>query len=98
MGGRKQKRMKGRRNRLEIIGEILELACMGEVTKTGIAYRTNLGFGLAQKYIDELVGRGLLGVRTDGVDGGESPRRVYQITEEGMKVLKKLRELRRVFC
>jgi DNA-binding PadR family transcriptional regulator len=32
------------------------------------------------------------------VDGGESPRRVYQITEEGMKVLKKLRELRKVFC
>jgi len=36
--------MKGRRNRLEIMGEILELACVGETTKTGIAYRTNLGF------------------------------------------------------
>ncbi|MEM1981413.1 MAG: winged helix-turn-helix domain-containing protein [Candidatus Hadarchaeales archaeon] len=87
--------MRGRRNRLEIIGEILELACVGEMTKTGIAYRTNLGFGLAQKYIDELVGRGLLAVKTNG--GGEG-RKVYQTTEEGVKVLKKLRELRKMFC
>ncbi|MEM2866796.1 MAG: winged helix-turn-helix domain-containing protein [Candidatus Hadarchaeales archaeon] len=89
--------MRGRRNRLEIIGEILELACLGEMTKTGIAYRTNLGFGLAQKYIDELVGRGLLEMKPNGVDG-ESPRRVYHTTEEGMKVLRKLRELRKMFC
>ncbi len=87
--------MKGRRNRLEIIGEILELAGLGGMTKTGIAYKTNLGFGLAQKYIDELMGRGLLEMK---FNGGESSRRVYCITEEGRRVLRKLRELRRMFC
>lgn len=88
--------MKGRRNRLEIIGEILEQACLGEMTKTGIAYRANLSFGLAQRYIEELLGRGLLVVRTNGE--GDGSRRVYCITEEGRKVLGRLRELRKTFC
>ena len=78
----------GRRSRFEIIGEMLEASTEG-ATKTAIAYRINLGFGLAQKYIDDLLEKGLLTLEKS------SPKK-YKLTDDGGQILKKWRDLKRM--
>lgn len=78
----------GRRSRPEIIGEMLEAAAEG-ATKTSIAYRINLGFGLAQKYLNDLLDRGLLTLERG------SPLK-YKLTDDGIEILKKWRDLKRM--
>lgn len=75
----------GRRTRGEIVGEILSIS-MGRVSKTTIVYRANLNFTRAQRYIDRLLGDGLL--RT--VEGSTG----YETTERGMEFLRLLNSIR----
>jgi len=78
----------GRRSRTEIIGEMLEASAEG-ATKTALAYRINLGFGLAQKYLNDLLEKGLLNLEKS------SPTK-YKLSEDGIQTLKKWRDLKRL--
>ena len=55
----------------------------GGATKTKIVYGANLNFNLATKYLDLLEEKRLI----------RAASRVYEITEEGKKFLKKAKEL-----
>lgn len=77
-----------RRSRPEIIGEMLEASAEG-ATKTAIAYRINLGFGLAQKYLEDLLEKGLLTLEKS------SPLK-YKLSDDGVQTLKKWRDLKRM--
>ncbi len=72
----------GRRCRLDIIIEILDVASNG-ATKTKIVYKANLNFNIATKYLDLLREKGL--IRTNN--------NIYEITEEGIKFLEMAKEL-----
>ncbi len=48
------------RTKFKIIVDILEIAKNG-ANKTGIVYRTNLNFRIADKYLDLLLKRGFMG-------------------------------------
>ena len=71
-----------RRSRLDIIVAILGTV-EGGATKTKIVYGANLNFNLATKYLDLLEEKRLI----------RTASRVYEITEEGKKFLKKAKEL-----
>lgn len=71
-----------RRNRLEIIIDILEVAKEG-VNKTGIVYRTNLNFWITNKYLALLIEKGFL----------EKKGEEYATTDNGKIFLGKAREI-----
>lgn len=71
-----------RRTRIDIIIEILEVAKPG-VNKTGLVYRTNLNFRLAEKYIELMEKRGFL----------ENISEKYVTTCEGRVFLTKAKEI-----
>ena len=77
-------RVKKRRNRLEIISEMLEAAEKGS-RRTGIMYRANLSYELLVHYMSVLRENGLL----------ETPdERTFFPTRKGHKFLKEFGELR----
>lgn len=71
-----------RRSRIDIIIDILDVAKEG-VNKTGIVYRTNLNFTLAQKYLELLRKHNLMENKSDK----------YITTEKGKNFLEKAREI-----
>ncbi len=71
-----------RRSRLDIIINILEVAKEG-VHKTGIVYKANLNFKLADRYLDLLQKYGLIENRLDK----------YIITDKGKIFLDKANEI-----
>jgi predicted transcriptional regulator len=71
-----------RRTRIDIIIEILEAAKAG-VNKTGLVYRTNLNFRLAEKYIELMEKQGFL----------EYMSAKYITTVEGKVFLMKAKEI-----
>ncbi len=71
-----------RRNRLEIIIGILEVA-REEVNKTGIVYRTNLNFLITDKYLALLIEKGFIEKKGDK----------YATTDNGKAFLEKAREI-----
>ena len=71
-----------RRNRLDIIADILNAAKMG-LRKTRIVYSTNLNFKLANKYLPLLTENGLLEV----ID------RDYITTSQGIEFLENYRKI-----
>jgi predicted transcriptional regulator len=71
-----------RRSRIDIIIDVLEVAKMG-INKTGVVYRTNLNFKLADKYLDMLQKQGLVENRVDK----------YITTNKGKMFLEKAREI-----
>jgi len=74
-----------RRERLEIMAEILEIASHGGATKTSIVYKANLNFTLVQRYLDHLESKGVL----EQLDGGGVS--VYKLTSKGRTVLHSVR-------
>lgn len=82
--------VKKRRDRLEVINEILDVAVNG-VVKTRIMYRTNVNFRQFENYVDTLLEAGLVEVFD------KNGRRVYRTTEKGKLLLSKLRETSWIF-
>ena len=67
------------RNRVEIIGDILNIVRSG-ARKTQIMYQGNLSYKLLRSYLREVIGAGLVCV-------GERSN-IYQLTEKGKMFLK----------
>ncbi len=70
------------RSRLDIIIDVLEAAKIG-VNKTGLVYKTNLNFKLADKYLEILQDQGLVEKRLDK----------YITTDKGKTFLQKAKEV-----
>ena len=76
------------RSRLQIAADIIEIAKNG-TRKTRIMYLGNLSFDLLQRYLDLLLGFGLIQVQN-------GDQRGYIATEKGLHFLEEYRELRRL--
>ena len=74
-----------KRDRIEIIAEILEL-CSAPKTKTHVMYGTNLSWKMLQHYLAELESLGLLSVQT------KSSR--YLASKRGREFVEKWKELK----
>ena len=72
-----------RRNKLEIICNILDICKLEGSTKTRIVYQANLNFKNASKYLDWLIKRGFLIKRG----------KIYMITSTGQTLLANLTEI-----
>ncbi|MEM3442950.1 MAG: DUF4364 family protein [Candidatus Bathyarchaeia archaeon] len=81
---------KKRRDRLEIIAEILESAKEG-CAKTRIMYKTNLNFLQFEQHISSLLEAKLIEV----ADNGRG--KIYKITEKGNLLLQRLKETSWIF-
>ena len=71
-----------RRSRIDIIIDVLEVAKMG-INKTGVVYKTNINFKLADKYLDLLQKQGFVENIVDK----------YITTNKGKIFLEKAREI-----
>lgn len=67
-----------RRDKLEIMVDILKVLKESEVTKTRVVYSANLNFKRADQYLDAMMQMGLV----------EKPSNKYIITETGNNYLK----------
>jgi len=82
--------IKRRRDRLEVINAILDIAVEGAV-KTRIMYRTNVNFRQFEDYVADLLDAGLVEVlQTES-------RRIYRTTEKGKTLLSRLKETSWIF-
>ena len=70
-----------RRGHLEIMAKILEIVSHEGASKTSIVYKANLNFTLVQRYLDHLVGKGMI-EQSDG--RGMSS---YRLTPKGREAL-----------
>jgi len=70
------------RSRIDIIIDVLEVAKVG-VNKTGLVYKTNLNFKLADNYLEILQNQGLVEKRLDK----------YITTDKGKAFLQKANEI-----
>jgi predicted transcriptional regulator len=77
--------MSGKRDRVEIIADILGL-CSEPKTKTHVMYGTNLSWKMLQHYLSELQSRKLL--------EKQSKAKTYVTTTRGLDFLKKWKELK----
>jgi predicted transcriptional regulator len=77
--------MSGKRDRVEIIADILGL-CSEPKTKTHVIYGTNLSWKMLQHYLSELQSRKLL--------EKQSKAKTYVTTTRGLDFLKKWKELK----
>lgn len=75
-----------RRNSMEIMMNILEESKSG-INKTRLVYRTNLNFLVIRKYMDFLIGRGLL--RVEQTQGN-----LFVTTDKGTEVLTEYNKMR----
>jgi predicted transcriptional regulator len=79
--------LSGRRSDIKIIVEILSVA-LHDAKKTEIVYKANLNFKQMQRYLDFLMGKGLI-----ADCGCSSGKRKYQTTERGRTFLKRYMEI-----
>lgn len=79
-----------RRNRLEVIAEILSL-CKNPATKARITFQANLSFLQVKNYLSSLKSLGFIEVQY------HSQTR-YETTMKGRELLKRLRKLLQVFA
>ena len=82
-GPKRAGQVKKKRNRLEIISEMLTLAENGS-RKTNIMYKANLSYDLLVRYMALLRGNELLETPGEGI---------FFLTRKGRKFLKEFREL-----
>jgi len=75
----------GRRNAISLYVDILRAIGSG-ARKSRIVYEANMNFGRCGRYLDELVGMGLIKVKTD------SPP-TWAVTDRGHEFLRKYEEL-----
>jgi predicted transcriptional regulator len=81
-----------RRSKLEIYLDLLRvLAQCGPLKLTHIMHKANMNCGILKEYLDSLVEQGLVKQRISGRE-----KIVYAITQRGVIVLTKLRELKEV--
>ena len=80
--------MAGKRDRIEIMAEILEL-CLAPTSKTRVMYGTNLSWKMLQHYLAHMQERRLLEVR--------KRLKKYITTEKGRDFIEKWRELKELF-
>jgi predicted transcriptional regulator len=81
-----------RRSKLEIHIDILRaLACHGRLKPTHITYKANVNCSALKECLDFLVERNL--VREQMVNKKRQARKYYAITEQGLTVLKNVREI-----
>jgi predicted transcriptional regulator len=86
--------IKGRRDRHDIVAEILDTARNG-VVKTHIMYKARLSYGQVSEYIPVLVEKGFL--KTVTVRKHHNVKRLFITTELGETSLKNLRAINRVW-
>ncbi len=72
-----------RRNKLDIIGNILSICKSGGASKTRIVYQANLNFKNAGMYLAWMTGRGYL-IKED---------KIYKTTPSGQELLDNLKDL-----
>jgi len=77
----------GRRDRVEIIADILQASRRG-ATKTKIMLRADVNFKQVQKYLDVLVKKDLLTVTRQG------RRSLFQISDKGIEYLNEYKRLK----
>jgi predicted transcriptional regulator len=81
-----------RRSKLEIHIDILRaLACHGRLKPTHITYKANVNCSALKECLDFLVERNL--VKEQMVSKKRKTRKYYAITENGLTVLKNIREI-----
>lgn len=81
-----------RRSKLEIHIDILRaLACHGRLKPTHITYKANVNCSALKECLDFLVERSL--VKEQMVSKNKKTRKFYAITEQGLTVLKNVREI-----
>ena len=80
----------GRRDRLEIIADILKITRDGQ-SKTRILYGGNLSFLQLTEYLDFMIKKGLLEVKMD------NKRRIYRTSNRGFKYLESYGEIFSLF-
>ncbi len=71
-----------KRSRIDLIIDVLEVAKMG-VSKTGLVYRTNLNFKLANNYLEIFQNQGLMEKKLDK----------YITTDKGKAFIQKAKEV-----
>jgi len=76
--------MMRRRNNLDIMAEVLEIARLG-AKKTWIVYRANLNFKLVKEYLDELMEKRLL----------DSEGSIYRTTDQGLEFLEEYKNFKK---
>jgi predicted transcriptional regulator len=81
------------RGRIDIIANILHEACKG-AKKTRIMYRCNLSFRQMKVYLNFLLERELLEVRS--IIQENSKAEVYVVTKEGKEFLKNYNKLKEI--
>ena len=77
-----QSRLAARRSAFEIRMDILRVAAEGSAKPTHIMYRSNTSWVVLQKNLEALQASGFM------VQGGDSTRTEYTITERGREVLR----------
>ena len=81
-----------RRSKLEIHIDILRaLACHGRLKPTHITYKANVNCSALKECLDFLVERSL--VKEQMINKNRKTRKFYAITEQGLTVLKNVREI-----
>jgi predicted transcriptional regulator len=81
-----------RRSKLEIHIDILKaLACHGRLKPTHITYKANVNCSALKECIDFLVERNL--IKEQLVNKRRRTRKFYAITEQGLTVLKNVKEI-----
>jgi len=78
-----------RKNRceLEIIERILSLA-ENEIKKTRLMYQTNLSYSMLIKYMNFLIKKEFLGLKTGNPSG-----KIYYTTNKGKKLLESIKDV-----
>lgn len=78
-----------RKNRceLEIVERILSLA-ENEIKKTRLMYQTNLSYSMLIKYMNFLIEKEFLGVKTGNPSG-----KIYYTTNKGKKLLESIKDV-----
>lgn len=77
--------MNKKRNRLEIIKDILEVikSKNGKIKPTHILYKSNLSYNMMEEYLDELIKKEFI------VETKDKNSKTYLITEKGSAYLSK---------
>jgi len=78
-----------KRSTIKLLVDILKIALKG-AGKTEIVYKANLNFKQVQKYLDFLVGKGMLSISSN-------KRKKYRTTEKGKVFIKRYRETVELF-
>ena len=77
--------MSTRRSKLEIQLDVLKAVRAGVDKPTRIMYAANMSWDPVSKILDSLVDRGFVSVIN--TNGGNRPKRRYEITEKGVSVI-----------